>query len=115
MPPTEPPIVCDLPALTDLENQRADVLARTRFAEADELHELPDGYRLGFVDPSTQLIADLAEFLALDRRCCAFLRHALVSEPGDTRVWLEFTGGPGVGPAIGEILAGLVPDDIQRT
>lgn len=102
MPPTGPPIVCDLSVLTDRERQRIEGLARARFAEADVLRALPDGYRIGFGDASTELITDLAEFLALDRLCCPFLRHALVSEPGDTGIWLELTGPHGAAAAIAE-------------
>lgn len=114
MPPTEPPIVCDLSVLTDRERLRVEGIARARFAEVDALRELPDGYRIGFGEASPQLIADLAEFVALDRLCCPFLRHALVSEPGDTRIWLELTGPTGAAAAIAEDLLGLLPDDVRR-
>ncbi|WP_052668770.1 hypothetical protein [Nitriliruptor alkaliphilus] len=103
---TELPVVCDLSALSSEQRQRLDVLLSTRIVSPDEVRELPDGYGLGFHDPSGEVLADLAEFISLDRRCCAFARYALISEPGSGRAWLEVTGPPGAGEAIaGEILA----------
>lgn len=74
MPATEPPITCDLSVLTERQRARLEELTVRRFGEVAELLALPDGYRLGFVDPTDELLADLAEFLAFDRRCCPFLR-----------------------------------------
>ena len=36
--------------------------------------------------------SELARVVALERRCCAFLRFTLTVEPGNGPVWLEITG-----------------------
>lgn len=103
-----PPIMCDLSLLTDEQRHRVEELARRRFPQADEVHELTDGYALAYADASPELLADLAEFIALDRLCCAFLRHALVADAGPGRVRLELTGGPGAKEALRSDILGLV-------
>lgn len=105
---TSIPILCDLSALSEDQRDRVTALARRMLPRADQLKVLPDGYALGFSDASAEQLADLAELIALDRRCCAFLRHGLVCDPGPGITWLELTGGPGAKDAITDEILQLV-------
>ncbi|WP_165074814.1 hypothetical protein [Paludisphaera rhizosphaerae] len=40
------------------------------------------------------MFEQLARIVAMERRCCSFLRFTLTSEPGDGPVWLELNGPP---------------------
>lgn len=112
MPTPTRPIVCDLSVLSAEQRARVEELARERFALASALRELPDGYAVGFADASPDVLADLAEFIALDRLCCPFLRHALVSDAGTDFAWLELTGGAGAKDAIASDVLALLPPDL---
>jgi hypothetical protein len=70
-----------------------------------EARWLPDGVLLRFAADPEQLEM-LATFIALERRCCAFLRFRLTVEPGGGPVWLELTGPPGTREFLAAELAG---------
>jgi hypothetical protein len=107
-----PAIACDLTALPDGGRERVTALAGTLIPMAGEVRDLQDGYALGYHDASPGLFSALAEFIALDRLCCPFLRHGLVSDPGRGTVWLQLTGRQGAKEAIASDLAALLPDDL---
>lgn len=109
MSPSEPIIACDLSRMPVTAKKRLLENARAIFAAAAEVKELPDGYALGFQHASAQLLVQIGEFIAYDRLCCAFLRHALISEPEDGTTWLCLTGGPGVKAFITTDLVNLLP------
>lgn len=106
---------CDLTALPEGGRERLTALGHKLFPMAREVRELSNGYALGYDDASPELFSDLAEFIALDSICCAFLRHGLVSDPGRGTVWLEFTGGQGAKEAIASDFASLLSDDLAVT
>jgi hypothetical protein len=108
-------IECDLTALPGGGLERMTALSGKLFVMARQVRELPDGYAIGFHDASPDLFSELAEFISLDRLCCPFLRHSLVSEPGSGTVWLELTGGDGAKEAIAGDLARLLPDELATT
>jgi hypothetical protein len=108
------PIACDLSVLTEAEREAITTGGKSLFAMATELRAMPDGFALGFEQASADTLRKLAEFIAYDRLCCAFLRHALVSEPGRGTTWLEMTGGPGAKEAIAADLLALVRPDVAR-
>ncbi|HSK98228.1 MAG TPA: hypothetical protein VK891_16495, partial [Euzebyales bacterium] len=112
MEPARLPIACDLSVLTDQERRDLEALANQIFPRADRAVDLPDGYALGFSDARADLLADVAAFIALDRLCCAFLRHALVVDAGPGVAWLELTGGPGAKEAIASDLRDLLSYDL---
>lgn len=64
-------------------------------AEAvQEVQELPDGYAFRYAaDESTWM--NVARFVELERRCCAFLFFTLELEERGS-VWLRLTGREGV-------------------
>jgi hypothetical protein len=106
-----PVIACDLTALPDGGRERVAALSGKLFAMVRHVRDLPDGYALGFEDASAELFSELADFIALDRLCCSFLRHGLVSEPGRGTVWLELRGQQGAKEAIARDVARLLPND----
>ena len=112
MTDTTSALACDLTVLPTGGIERLTTLSGTLFTIAREARELPDGYAIGFHEATPALLAELAEFISLDRLCCAFLRHSLVSEPGPGSIWLEVTGPEGAKEAIGSDLARLLPDQL---
>ena len=99
----ELPVACTLTE-PELQARRAGVLADVRRSQ-QEARWLPDGVALRFAaDPEP--LGTLATFIALERRCCAFLRFRLTVEPGGGPVWLELTGPPGTREFLAAELAG---------
>jgi hypothetical protein len=89
------PIACDMTALDSGQRARhRDLVRRLRAANRGSA-ELADGYALRY-GAKPRLFLELAEFVALEWRCCPFLRFALEREPADGAVWLRLTGGEGV-------------------
>ena len=86
------PVVCSLspPALRE---RREDAL-RTLRAQAREVREIAGGWSIRFA-ADDELLAELVRFIQAERKCCAFLRFALVVTPGEGPVWLEMTGPDG--------------------
>lgn len=108
---TPPPIACDLSVLSDRQRDRLEELGSV-LSRVDHIEELDDGYALAFVDASIGLILELAEFVALDGLCCAYMRHAVVCDAGPGLTWLELTGAPEAKQAIAADIGRLVPGDL---
>jgi len=90
-----PPMACDLTKLSDAERHRLQAVVAELFSVAGEVRVLADGYELGYANASPETLAKMAEFIAYDRLCCAFLTHGMVSEPFGGPTWLRITGGEG--------------------
>jgi hypothetical protein len=86
------PVACGLTEV-ELRERRALLLERAGRA-VSELRELPDGYAYRFPE-GDEWLAELAEIIRLERRCCPFLGFRLSVGPGGGPVWLELTGPPG--------------------
>ena len=106
MNPSPPALVCDLSTLTDDQRIQLRAVSADVFGAASEVQELPNGFALAFRDASANLISKIAEFIAYDRLCCAFLEHGMVSEAAGGPTWLNITGGEGAK----EVIA----DDVRR-
>ncbi|HEX7265301.1 MAG TPA: hypothetical protein VF383_14090 [Candidatus Dormibacteraeota bacterium] len=106
MNPSPPALACDLSTLTDDQRIRLIAVSAEVFGAASEVRELPNGFALAYRHASPELIAKVAEFIAYDRLCCAFLEHAMVSEPAGGPMWLKISGGRGAK----EVIA----DDVRR-
>jgi heme-degrading monooxygenase HmoA len=106
------PIACDLTVLTPQQRDRLSELSQRVLSRVDNVHELDDGYALQIADASDDLVVELAEFVALDRHCCAYMRHAVICEAGPGATWLELTGPPGSRDAIAADVGRLVPEDV---
>lgn len=86
-------IACTIGALDAREQaRRRDLAARMR-AATRQMRELPDGYAFRY---PVDLYLAIAEFIALERRCCPFFRFVLEVEPDGGPLWLRLTGRPGV-------------------
>jgi hypothetical protein len=89
------PIACDLNALTTAERERRRDLARAFALTIIARRELSNGFEFELdgarVDPRA-----LAEWIALEHRCCPFLHFRLELEPAGGRELLALTGRDGV-------------------
>jgi len=110
---TGPAFACDLTRLSAADRERLIAICRDVFAQASQVRTLPDGYAIGFEDASPELVTRAGEFIALDRQCCGFLRHELLSEPDGGTIWLRLTGAPGAKELIRTDLLGMVPPQIR--
>jgi hypothetical protein len=90
----DPPIACDLNALTPEERDRRQIVLRAVAQIVIGRNELANGFELSF-DAARLDLAVLGEWIALERRCCPFLRFRLDIEPAG-KTALALTGGPGV-------------------
>lgn len=88
----EPPIACDRGALGSNEPERQRTLWSRILEEVEQREELEGGYR--FKLPAARL-ADAAELMAIERRCCGFLKLRLEADASEPHVWLTLEGPPG--------------------
>jgi len=86
---TDPPIACSLTA-PELRNRRESILKEFK-QQIIETKELPDGYAFCFAGEPSEL-QWLAEFMAFERECCAFLTFVLEAQPNQGAIWLSLTG-----------------------
>jgi hypothetical protein len=62
------------------------------YAAVEEVRELPDGYACRLPNDAEMLVK-VAEYVSLERLCCAFVQWSLVIEPNGGPLWLHITGG----------------------
>ncbi len=105
---TTSPFACVMDAIE--ADKRAPHLenARDLFARVTEIKELADGFAYRFHD-SPDLLAQLGEFVALERLCCPFFGFTIEVEPENGPVWLKLTGREGVKPFIQAELGEFFP------
>ena len=89
------PLSCDLFMLSDRDRLRREELVSLLGRSLLELYELELGYGMVF-DPSASTLAELVEFIALERLCCPFLNFELRVQEENGPVRLEMTGREGV-------------------
>ena len=89
------PLSCDLFVLSDRDRNRREELVSTLGHSLRELYELEQGYGMVF-EPSTSTLAELVEFIALERLCCPFLNFELRVQEENGPVRLEMSGRDGV-------------------
>jgi hypothetical protein len=82
-------IACDMTALTRDERQRYDLLRSRVLAAVDEVIATDRSFQLRLA--STVPAQDIAEWMALEHRCCPFLDIAIAIRSDDTR-WVELGG-----------------------
>ena len=89
-------------------DERPKHLATSRelFSRIEEFRELPNGYEFRLRE-GPGLIAQLAEFISLEKLCCPFLNFMIEIEAEGGPVWLRLTGRDGVKAFIREEIAGL--------
>lgn len=93
-PAEAPALACRAHALDAAQRKRQQELLALMRRSAQAREELPDGYALR-LPTDAALFRDAAEWIALERLCCPFVRFSLEWTPDDA-VWVRFTGGPGV-------------------
>jgi hypothetical protein len=97
------PIACTLtPA--ELQSRGAQLLPGL-VARATGRVQVTNGFRWAFA-PTEALLAELAQVIDAERRCCPFLRFALVSEPDGGPISLEVTGPPGTAQFLDQLVTG---------
>ena len=101
------PIACNLNAFGPTEREHYQTLLSELGAAIRETRELDSGYAFRLL-PEAQTIRMVADFIALERRCCSFLALSLVVE-GEANVWLYLTGGEGVKAFLHGVLSTLAP------
>jgi hypothetical protein len=82
--------VCNLNALTTAERERSAALRRALRGATVERAELPEGYAYRLTGAAS--LAEIAEWIALERRCCPFFRFELEVDGDAGPVWLRLTG-----------------------
>lgn len=86
-------IQCTLPQ-TELEKRLQGDL-KTLFDQALATEALQNGRAFQFPG-SPEMMAELFQFVRVERQCCAFFQFELVFEPQLGPIWLKLTGGEGV-------------------
>ena len=92
---TEPPIACNLKALTAAQRKELGVTGGHAIAAITSSRELADGYAFR-IDPARASIVDVAQWLDLWRRCCPFYEFEIDLHAADGGMWLSVKGRPGV-------------------
>jgi hypothetical protein len=89
-------------ALTDaeLQQRRREVLQKAR-SEVTEVREIEDGFMYRF--SATTQLAQLANLVELEHKCCPFLKFRITVEPADGPIWLELTGPEGTKAFLAEL------------
>jgi hypothetical protein len=106
--PTDPPIACQLKALDAEQRQRQKELLGVVRGKIQQTLELPDGFALQMPNDHVTFM-EVAEWVSLERRCCAFAEF-LLEMRGDDTVWVTVTGGSGAK----EVLAAEMGIDARK-
>jgi hypothetical protein len=91
----EIPIACDLNALTPAERERRRTLGGALARAIVDRAELDHGFELR-VEAAKLDLPTLAEWIALERRCCPFLNFTIELAVGDGPVTVALSGADGV-------------------
>jgi hypothetical protein len=102
-----PPVAVACSLGSEEMRRRREAVLSPIAAAVVEMRALEDGCALGFA-PEQPGLAQLAELIDLERRCCPFLRFELTVEPAGGRVWLALTGPSGTREFLASEL-GLAP------
>ncbi|MGA3023800.1 MAG: hypothetical protein ABSF98_03415 [Bryobacteraceae bacterium] len=89
------PFACNLRAFQPEQRQRWRLLLDKLYAAVAQSRELTGGYALR-IDTSRASLAELAEWIELERRCCPFFDFELAVHGEDGAVWLSLKGRQGV-------------------
>jgi hypothetical protein len=94
MSTTQTNLACNLHAHTLEQRVRHRALLTGILAKQLEAHEQPNGYSIT-LPAETELIAELAEYISLERLCCPSLRLSLTCEANNGPLVLEIAGADG--------------------
>jgi hypothetical protein len=102
--PTTSPIACTLTSAEHAQRQQA---VRDLFRSVDAVQELPDGYAFRFPGDDHSFAA-LAEFIAVERRCCPFFTFTLLVAPDGGPLWLHLRGSMEIKTFVGKTFMTLM-------
>jgi hypothetical protein len=86
------PIACNVAAIDN--RSRYDMLSNLLRAAISGRAELPDGFAFS-LNGGTIGLAELGEWISLERQCCPFLNFELSVSGTDSIWWLTLTGPDG--------------------
>ncbi len=86
---------CNTKALTPAERARHEALTKKLLAMRKETVEMEKGYEFQY-SPADVTVAEVAEWVVAESRCCAFFDFHIDLENAGTLVCLRLTGAEGV-------------------
>ncbi|MGH7924667.1 MAG: hypothetical protein ACREQH_08765 [Candidatus Binatus sp.] len=89
------PIACRLDAISATERPRYDELRGMLRPAAVGKRELPDGIAIQ-ISTERMALAQVAEWISFERKCCPFLEFRIDVAPRSGPVWVSLTGRDGV-------------------
>lgn len=92
---SETPLACDLDAIGAGDRPRYNELRAMVGAAVAGKRELPDGVALQ-ISTERIALAQLAEWISFERKCCPFFEFRIDVAPESEPVWLSLTGRAGV-------------------
>jgi hypothetical protein len=92
---TDPPIACNLKALTPEQRRQLKLSGEHVISAITASRELNDGYAFR-VDPQKASLMDVAQWLDTWRHCCPFYEFQIDFHAADAAIWLSVKGRPGV-------------------
>jgi hypothetical protein len=92
---SETPLACELNAISAGDRPRYDELRRMLGAAAVGKRELSDGIAIK-ISTERMTLAQLAEWISFERKCCPFLEFTIDVAPKSGPVWVSLTGRAGV-------------------
>ena len=107
---TDVPIACTLTS-AELQSRGAQLLpglvagAIARVPVSITKRDGTGGFRWAFA-PRPGLLAEVAQVIDAERRCCRFLRFAVAAEPDGGPISLEVTGPPGTVQFLDQLVTG---------
>jgi hypothetical protein len=91
----EAPFACNLKAFTPDQRVRWRQLIDRVVSSVAEARELKDGYALR-VNTAQAPLADVAEWVELERKCCPFFDFQMDVHGEDGSLWLSLKGREGI-------------------
>lgn len=91
---TDPPIACNMKALTSEQRKQLGQLGEKVISAITASREMSDGYAFR-VDPAKASLMDVAQWLDVWRRCCTFYEFQIDFHAADCNLWLlnDSSGG----------------------
>ena len=102
---SESPLACDLDAISASDRPRYNELRKMLAASAVGKRDLPDGIAVKIATDRMPL-AQLAEWISFERKCCPFFEFKIDVAPKSGPVWLSLTGRPGVKEFLAQAFGG---------
>jgi hypothetical protein len=115
-PGSEVILACNLNAIPAATREQWAETGKQVYAAVQEVQGLPDGY--GFrLPPDSAMLLKIAEYIANERLCCAFIHFTIEIEPNGGPFWLRLTGGEGVKEYMGSVfeMHNLLSESVART